>query len=144
MIKFLAKSVALVALLFAVSSCGTDDMSGKITGTWELVSFAGRATEADVFVTLNEDNTFALYQRENSLSYTILMGNYVYNEESKIVTGEYINGKAWNNSYLVIKLNKTSLVWENVNSKDEVSEYRRSEAPKVVSRGQLNSVEPFL
>ena len=104
MIKFLAKSVALVALLFAVSSCGTDDMSGKITGTWELVSFAGRATEADVFVTLNEDNTFALYQRENSLSYTILMGNYVYNEESKIVTGEYINGKAWNNSYLVIKL----------------------------------------
>ena len=144
MIKFLAKAVALVALLFSVSSCNMGDISGKITGTWELVSFAGRATEADVFITLDEDNTFTLYQRENALSYTVFVGNYIYDKENHIVTGEYANGKAWNNSYLVINLNKSTLIWENTNSREEVSEYRRSEAPKVVSRGQLNSVEPFL
>ena len=144
MIKILAKAVALVALLFTVSSCNMGDISGKITGTWELVSFAGRATEADVFITFSEDNSFTLYQRENSLSYTVLVGNYVYDEENHIVTGEYASGSAWNNSYQVLTLKKDTLIWETINGETEVSEYRRGEAPKVVSRGQLNSVEPFL
>ena len=146
--RLFATAVALIAVLFSVTSCGEfgKETYEGIHGTWKLVAFCGHSTDADIYITLNEDNTFTLYQREDDLGYSLFVGTYIHDEATSMVTGEYANGKPWNCAYHITTLDAKSLVWESDTEPVEVSEYRRSEAPKVVtdSRAVGDDVKPFL
>lgn len=146
--RFFATTVALMAILFSTVSCGE---SGKkvyegIHDTWKLVAFCGHNTEADIYITLKEDSTFTLYQREDDLEYSLFVGTYIYDEATSMVTGQYANGKAWNCAYHILTLDAKSLVWESDTTPVEVSEYCRSKAPQIVtgSRAANADVKPFL
>jgi len=143
--RFFATAVALIAVLLSVTSCG-EKVNEGLPGTWELVSFGGHSTDADIYITFREDNTFTLYQREDDLGYSLFAGTYIHDEATSMVTGEYLNGQPWNCAYHITTLDAKSLVWESDTEPVEVSEYRRSEAPKVVtdSRAGGDDVKPFL
>lgn len=146
--RFFATTIALMAILFSTVSCGEfgKETYEGIHGTWKLVAFCGHNTDADIYITLKEDSSFTLYQREDDLEYSLFVGTYIYDEATSMVTGEYANGKAWNSAYHITTLNAKSLVWESDTTPVEVSEYRRSEAPQIVtgSRAAIADVKPFL
>ena len=143
--RFFATAVALIAVLLSVTSCG-EKVNEGLPGTWKLVAFCGHNTDADIYITLKEDSSFTLYQREDDLEYSLFVGTYIYDEATSMVTGEYANGKAWNSAYHITTLNAKSLVWESDTTPVEVSEYCRSKAPQIVtgSRAAIADVKPFL
>lgn len=132
MIKFLAMACFVVAL----SSCGGSDeppvgpvnpTGDGIYGAWKLTAWANVSEfKKDVYVQLNTDNTFVLYQNVASVGMEKLEGTFQYDEATKVLTGSYSDNVAWTNPSYTVSGNLTStMVWTAVDNATDVSTYTR-------------------
>lgn len=105
------KSIKLLliglAAAFAFTACGSssnDDPtpppsgSGEIIGEWHMISWSS-LTAADVWLSLEQGGSFALYQRVYSPQYVHFTGSY--NLTDGTLSGRYSDNVSWGNSYRV-------------------------------------------
>ena len=125
----------------------TASASVDCTGEWVLrVWNSESGLNEKVYVALNKDMTFLLYQNVNNLGYETFDGSYeLKNEEGKmILKGRYSNGSAWGDKYEV-KVNGDTMILTGVKTK-AVSEYERTTIPDYVknSTRTVSEIVPFL
>ncbi len=148
--KYLLHLLCVVALLGGMTACegfninwGDGNGTGTGTGTgnseekahelvncWHLVVLNGAEVDVDIYIDFDNDGKFAIYQRTESLEFTVFNGTYTMDEENAIVSGVYNDGTSWLTSYnyVVNKENKT-LTLTSTENPSEVAVYEESEVP---------------
>ena len=111
-----------------------------IVGSWHIKSFCGGAANADIYMQLNSDKTFLLYQRSNSATFVKYSGTYSLDEANSIISGVYSDGVAWANCYKYsINANK-ELVFVNTNNSSEITIYEPAEMPTITTQNVSRAV----
>ena len=119
--------VAALALLMA--GCGGSDKKEEAPryDGWMLTRWnGGTELSGKVFLQLNEDMTFALYQCIDTPGYRKLTGTYV--KEGQVLSGHYSDGTPWESSYAIEKQTETELQLRS-ETDDVVSLYTAVEVP---------------
>lgn len=115
-------------------------MLSECWGSWKLATFCGTAVDFDVYMTLNDDYTFALYQRIGNYEMAKFYGSYTFDAASGIFGGTYDDGKEWATTYALEEVDENSLTWVNTANENEVSVYVRADIPATVhSLGTVKS-----
>ncbi len=133
----------------------SDRLSGAQTvalstllGNWKLTSYCGAAADVDIYMTLNADNSFMLYQRDSHSNLVTLSGVWFYDSDTGLVSGVYSDGTAWASGYYALGADADTLTWVSSENAAEVSVYTRSEIPGVtvggVTRAAAGDMKRFL
>lgn len=109
-------------------SVSEDYVNRDFLGNWRLVKFCDVAATVDLYLTLNEDDSFTLYQREFDYQLSIYSGIYDFNGRTSQISGTYSDGVAWAATYTIVMNGMDSMSWTN-NTTNEVSVYERCELP---------------
>ena len=139
--------IVAIALLLGFSACTPDNNSGngggpKVVwsetgnpiGEWKLTTWNNsEALPFGVYLRLNEDNTFDIYQH----TYTVLWVHYsgTFSHEGSTLQGTYSNGESWDGPYTIeysqepklIRLTRTSQAGST-----DVSIYKATDIPNEV------------
>ncbi len=127
-------AVTFVALLLA----GCSDRIGReeselsvddCIGSWRLASFCNIPTDIDIYISIRNDGTFTLYQRNTDYTPVSFSGSYAFDAESRMISGFYDDGTAWVDSYIVEDADEKEMIWANAEDKSEISVYTRSDIP---------------
>lgn len=140
---------ALVAV--SLSSCGGGDDPApgpgpetpldvtveNLAGEWKLTAWAENSqfpTEGvTVYVDLNSDKTFELYQvNVNNPGITSYKGTYSL--DGSILSGKYSDGEAWAADYVVSELTTGTMVLA-IEGTEDVSTYTKTEIPSSIKDG---------
>ena len=145
------KICVVAALAFLMAGCGGSDKKKEEPNYdgWMLARWGGSTDlSGKVFLQLNEDMTFTLYQSIDTPGYQKLIGTYT--KEGQVLSGTYSSGTPWESSYAVEKQTKTELQLRSEKD-DVVSLYTAVEIPAyakdgVVGAGVRSSgaAKPFL
>lgn len=107
------------------------------TGEWMLVRVGGNdAMSGTVYIALESDKTFTLYQSIDVAGFTILRGTYqVSSKEGKnVLSGVYDDGVAWASEYEVSREGDDLFLTALADGR-MVSQYLRTEIPDHVKDG---------
>lgn len=104
----------------------------KCIGNWKLDSFCGSTAELDIYMSLNDDDSFVLYQRSPEYEPTVFRGTYTFDTVDNVFSGTYSDGVHWATSYRVESVSDETMTWVNTANADEVSVYVRSEIPSTM------------
>ena len=109
---------------------GGDEKATELSGCWHLVEFCGVDADVDIYIDFDKKGKFVIYQRTESLEFTVFNGTYTIDEEESIVSGVYNDGTPWLTSYnyVVDKENKM-LTLTSVENPSAVAVYEESEVP---------------
>ncbi len=151
--KFWAAVVAAILLSAAVAAMITTAVAARLPKPdgWELMTWDGSdALQSKVFLALNDDLSFALYQCIATPDFKKFTGTYSIDEQSGVLTGTYSDGTAFEDSYRIVEMTETALKMQSVKGGIE-SVYRRVVIPDYAkvpgpSVSAYDSVEeiPFL
>lgn len=135
---------AILPILCAVCcSCGGSDApaptlnADQIAGAWRLKSWTGEAQNPDgttytfsdviyVYVVLNADNTYALYQNVGAAGAARLTGTFSLDDFT--IRGFYsmsTGSKAWSDSYLVSDVTDSAMTWTATHAAGDVQQFVR-------------------
>ena len=106
-------------------------VNNSIYGGWHTKSYCGAPSDIDVYMQLDENQTFKLYQRSNSATYVSYSGTYSLNETSGTISGRYSDGSLWANSYYYSINASNELVLINTNNSTEVTIYEPAKMPSI-------------
>ena len=157
---------ALLALLLVLGACGDNGDNGKIdtpnseepqpaegirvkdfAGEWHLTEWSVDSEfGAEVYLRIDENLTFVLYQNIVSHGFQRLTGTFAFDAASATVSGSYDDGTPWSNSYAISALTATTMKWTATGT-DDVSTYTRATIPDltiIASRAENAAVVPFL
>ncbi len=139
----------IVALLFALTSCGGDDNEnptpGKpdvpsgttIVGDWHLTQWGGAAPAQDVYLSFKKDGKFELYQRYTKPYYELLTGSYT--DKDGLLSGVYSDGVAWSDSYdVTLSKDASRLTLTKRKDSSDVSVYTRTRIPEDIASGNFS------
>ena len=129
--------MTLAAAICLAASCQKDDkaptLDKALVGTWHLTNTVVEETEldaklVDVYLVLNSDCTFAIYQKSGSQTdrYDVYTGTC--SAEDGILSGTYASGYAWGSSYKY-KVKGSSLVLSSLNLMEEQT-YEKASLPE--------------
>ena len=83
-------------------------------------------------MSLNDDDSFVLYQRSPEYEPTVFRGTYTFDTVDNVFSGTYSDGVHWATSYRVESVSDETMTWVNTANADEVSVYVRSEIPSTM------------
>lgn len=132
------KFCVIAALAFLMAGCGSKDKKEDTTNYdgWMLSRWnGGTELSGKVYLQLNADRTFSLYQSIDVPGYRKLTGTYT--EEGQVLSGTYSSGMPWESSYVIEKRTKTELQLRS--ETDVVSIYTAVEVPAYVKDGVVAS-----
>lgn len=112
----------------------TPIVNDGIIGGWHIKSFCGGTADADIYMQLNSDKTFLLYQRTNSATFVRFDGTYSLDESNSIISGTYSDGVSWANSYQYSINSNNELVFVNTSNSAEVTIYEPAAMPTISTR----------
>ena len=106
---------------------------GALVGEWELTSWSdNKEAKPLIYLILNEDGSFDMYQKVNTPKWTHYDGTYSVSEDN-IISGEYSDGEKWHAEYLLTyAVNPTRIRLMNVMEAKEVLIYTESVVPTSV------------
>jgi len=135
----------LLALCCICSACGGsgDDTPSpdltpeRVAGVWRLKSWTGEAQNPDgtsytftdviyVYVTLNADRSYTLYQNVSAVGAVKFTGSYSLSGSS--IHGFYSTGsgsKAWSDSYQIGDLTDNAMTWTASHAAGDVQQFVR-------------------
>ena len=122
-------------------------MLSQCWGSWKLSTFCGAVVDFDVYMTLNDDYTFALYQRVGNYEVSKFYGSYTFDPASGIFGGTYDDNTPWAATYALEDVDADTLTWVNTANESEISVYVREDIPATVhslSNVQSGDVKRFL
>lgn len=145
-------AVALVALL--TLGCSSSRQSEQVVSDdgWVLKSWAGSPDLAGkVYLQLNENNTFVLYQNIEMFGFKKFTGAYTVEarEQGQCLVGVYDNAVAWESVYLIESRTPKQMTLKSL-SDEVVSEYASTVIPAQVKDGVVSTTvraaaeKPFL
>lgn len=137
------RRAVLLALCGICCACGGSDTPaptlniGQVAGIWQLKSWTGEARNPDgttytfsdviyVYVALNADNTYALYQNVGAAGAVKLTGSFSLDDAT--IRGFYSTGtdsKAWSDSYLIGDLTDDAMTWTASHAAGDVQRFVR-------------------
>lgn len=136
------KIATLLMTLFMVSFTACDKQIDttiptlKVTpynleGTWRLAEWNGAplAEGTYVYIVIDRDLTFDMYQNTNSMYAELLTGTYKLEEDWRV--GFVISGTydpelgAWNHEYVISELYRESMTWTAKGDAGEVQKFVR-------------------
>ncbi len=142
----------LLTLCCICGACGggdnttpTDLTAKDVAGIWRLKSWTGEAQNPDgtsytftdviyVYVTLNENNSYALYQNVSAIGAVKFTGSYSL--DGTTIHGFYstsAGSKAWSDSYAIGNLSSSAMTWTASHAAGDVQEFVRvNEVPQEV------------
>ena len=126
---------------------GTEEVI-ELAGCWHLVNLNATDVDVDIYIDFGKDGKFAIYQRTETLEFTVFNGTYTNDEENAVISGVYDDGTEWlcDYNYVVDKEAKT-LSLTNVENVSEVAVYEWATLPAsatVQSRcASVNDVKPL-
>ena len=153
--KYLLHLLCVVALLGGMTACegftinwgggngngnGSGNGSGngeggkeeviELAGCWHLVNLNEMDVDVDIYINFGKDGKFVIYQRTETLEFTVFNGTYTIDEENAVISGVYDDGTAWlcDYNYVVDKEAKT-LTLTDVNNESEVAVYEWATLP---------------
>ena len=144
--KHIRLMFAVLVTALAFSSCGKDNPGGgdggwtgegSVTGTWHLAGWNSLQT-ADVYLSLENDGTFDLYQRIYSPYYEHYDGTW--HLDGNTLGGTYSDGTAWAGTYSVSFSgdgDRMQLVLNGDSS--DTSVFTRSEIPDEITSGDFGT-----
>lgn len=132
----------LLVCTLACGSCSSDKDStapiidpaigaevADLTGEWQLTAWSGGSgLTKEVYLRLNSDLTFTLYQNIASHGFQQFDGTFSFDSESAVIRGSYSDGTPWGGAYIVGSLSGNSMQWQMVGTND-VSTYTRTTIP---------------
>ena len=132
----------VAALVLLTAGCGGSDKkkdAPRYDG-WMLARWGG-GTELSgkVFLQLNENGTFVLYQCIDTPGYQRLTGTYA--REGQRLSGTYFDGTPWESSYAIEKQTATELQLRS-ETNDVVSLYTAVEIPAYAKDGVVGRSAP--
>lgn len=132
------KMGVVAVLAFLMAGCGGNDKKedainydGWMLSTWN----GGTELSGKVFLQLNGDMTFVLYQCIDTPGYQKLTGTYSI--DGQVISGVYSSGIPWESSYVIEKQTKTELQLRS--EKEIVSLYTAVEVPAYAKDGVVAS-----
>ena len=157
--KYLLHLLCAVALLGGMTACdgfninwgGSGSGSGdenvhELVNCWHLVTLYGTAVDADIYIDFGKDGKFAIYQRTESLEFTVFNGTYTIDEENSIVSGVYDDGTLWLCDYSYV-VESNTLTLTNVDNSSDVAVYEKSKVPASAAAdtkcASVNDVKPL-
>lgn len=126
------KLLYILSALLLLAGCGKDkgdkklSLEEKICGEWHCTSLA---VSGDIYLDLNEDKTFEMYQKLGEGAYRLYRGTW--NLEANLLTGRYNDGEDWAAAYTVAMSDKF-LTLISQNDAAEETEYVKCEIPAEV------------
>lgn len=146
--------IVLLATMFFVGCGGDDEQPGERTDYdgWMLTKWKDSADLAGkVYLQLNSDQSFSLYQNILTPGFRKYTGTYTVTEEDyrQVLSGTYFNGDAWKYSYVIESRDDKMMVMTSL-GEQIVSEYVRVVVPEYVKQDDDPEVrtddgdEPFL
>lgn len=145
--KFLLAAFCAVSLF----GCGGSDnketpkpspLNGEFVGEWKLTAWSDDADGAiaagkiQVYLQLDQNGTFTLYQNFKELGFTQLTGTYRYDDATKTLSGTYTDGSvsvAWGHSYTISDLSSSSMKL-TASGKGDVATYTKTTIPSDLVR----------
>lgn len=158
---------AFVALLSLLCACGGDSKTEipmptpppldpqpaegirvkDFAGEWHLTQWSVDSEFGkEVYLRLDEDLTFVLYQNIVSHGFRQFPGTFSFDAASATVSGRYDDGTPWGNSYAISDLTEKTMKWTATGTND-VSTYTREAIPDLqieASRAESMPCVPFL
>ena len=130
----------LIASLVAVCcvACSSDDdpvvIEGGIAGEWKLMEWEGyEELPFHVYLALNRDGSFELYQKIETLTYEKLTGHYAV--DKTLFTGKYSDGQPLAAEYdYTLSDTKNTMVMVSRGEKPETMVYVRIFIPEEVKQ----------
>ena len=121
----------MMLMLVAITGCEKDKLVGggddsAVVGQWVLTSWNEEAPEFNVYISFENDGTFAIYQQVWSLDYECFEGTYQLNGD--ILTGQYADNSIWASGYKVETTDNT-LVLYSQDDQSVKSVYEKCEIP---------------
>ncbi len=160
--RFCKSAWIVFALMFCACGGGSKndiqepELPPQPAGTIQVKEFAGewRLTEwsvdkefpAEVYLRLNEDLTFVLYQNIVSHGFQQLPGTFSFDAATATVSGRYDDGNSWSSSYTIVYLTEQTMKWQAAGTND-ISTYTRTPVPESAarsSRAESGDAVPFL
>lgn len=141
------KILSLVLLsLVVLTGCKNKDKNNganPIVGEWELITWNEETPEFNVYISFNNDGSFAIYQQVWSFDYELFAGKYSVKGDS--VSGTYTDGSAWASDYKFAKTDKTLTLIDKSGTK---SVYEKCTIPEEIiteaTTTRSAEVTPFL
>lgn len=141
--RILNMIMGLAAVIFTAAACQKDDeQTGKtvdavVVGQWHLIGASAEGTsimqDVDVYLCINADCTFELYQKSGSQSHRYDRYTGTCSTEGGVLTGAYSNGKAWGGKYTYLKTTY-GIILKTTNRLEE-QRYQACEIPASVKDG---------
>ena len=129
--------LTIAATLCVAASCKKEDLGPALdkalVGTWHLAETLVEGEEldtkvADVYLVLNSDCTFAIYQKTGSQSDRYDLYTGVCSAEGGVLSGTYASGTPWGSSYKY-KVTGSSLILTTTDLMEEQI-YDKASLPK--------------
>lgn len=141
--------LTIAAAVCLAASCQKEDkaptLDKALVGTWHLESTVVEDTEldatlVDVYLVLNSDCTFALYQKTGSQTDRYDLYTGVCSAEGGILTGTYASGTPWGSSYKY-KVSGSSLTLTSSDNMEEQVYDKESLPENIKVNADTKSVE---
>lgn len=103
----------------------------NLEGTWRLAEWNGAplAEGIYVYIVIDRDLTFDMYQNTNSMYAELLTGTYKLEEDWRVgfvISGTYDHELgAWNHEYVISELYRESMTWTAKGDAGEVQKFVR-------------------
>jgi hypothetical protein len=125
---------------FSVNQPAYVELDYNIIGSWHMTSYCGTPADVDIYMQLNKDMTFVLYQRSGDLAYSTYSGKYTIDLNNSIISGQYSDGSPWANRYYYSINSNNELVFTNTYNSSEVSVYEPAQMPTVSTRSMQQTI----
>jgi len=124
-----------IALLLIATGCKKDkpvDHAKLVIGEWHC---APETFEADVYLALDTDGTFDLYQQIGEGRHRHYSGEW--DLDGTTLSGTYSNGDNWGSGYQVSFSGDNTMSLKALNGSEEVMKYSREAIPSEVINGSI-------
>lgn len=146
---FVRNSHTFEKVLYTVENCevkcgeittatATSTILPDIVDCWHITSFEESDANVDIYIQFNTDNTFVIYQRNNSLEYIRFDGTYTIDYTTSTISGVYSDGVAWSESY-TFQIENGVLTMVGTTS-NEKSSYEVAEMPATATQKGAKSL----
>ena len=134
------KLLYILTAVVVLASCGKngDDkltLEQKVCTEWHSTQLP---VSGDIYIDLNDDKTFELYQQIGEGAYRLYRGTW--NLEGDLLTGRYNDGEDWACAYTVVIADKTMTLTSS-NDAAEESTYVKAGIPASVKESCVTVVK---